>query len=299
MKRGERPADWVIHIPDASSLRNVVEVVQAVPMHNITFQVQCDADGDCFLSVDGEDSASVCAVLARIRIDKPEGCEDRHTFCLSCKDILDAIDTPIASHGLVKLEARDAEVHVYVYDPDQPSNMIHWILKSIEEAPPEAPFAELEFLLTVEIEVQKLRETIKKAKRQHQEHIRIGVFLKSLTPTKELSVVRFSFGSETDTQYEELICHTVTHQDDGSKVVRAVSDGTDGIPVLDDPLVSDEFPLGKLEAFVKHVPCRIMTARMGREGESQGMPILFTHYLNGTADEKSLIRYLVAPKVEL
>ena len=78
-------------------------------------------------------------------------------------------------------------------------------------------------------------------------------------------------------------------------MVRAAPDGTDDLFEIDevDPVFDELFPLAKIEAFVKTVPSRMLTAKLNQQHPNN--PLMFTHALNGAEDDSSHIHFLIAP----
>ena len=87
----------------------------------------------------------------------------------------------------------------------------------------------------------------------------------------------------------------MTHEDDGSIVVRAVGDCNDELPFDEswEEMYDHMFPMDKIEAFLKNMQCRIVTGKA-----APNLPLMLEHPLGGSTDSTSYIRFLVAHTVE-
>ena len=291
-KRPQRAADWTIIFEDASSLRNVVDAVSAV-MHRVVFKVAC-VDGHHFLMVDGADAGFTCCVSARLQLDKvtfaSDDPPDEFTFCVDCKHVIAAIDNPSCAHGTLTIEGinEDALVRLRMRDPDQASHEDCCELSTFVDAEPAQGLLDMTFPYIIEIDLTKLRDMIKKARKARAERIRVQVHLNS-SGGRERSLVIFS--ASHDFYYAQKYCHETHRNEDGSLVVRAATDGTDDLFDTSEPAAVDQiYPLDKIDAFAKNMPTKMLVARV-----KQGLPIMFTHELGGVSDGRSFIRFLVAP----
>lgn len=290
-----RPADWVITFDDAHSLRCIVDAVSAV-MNRVMFKV-ARKGANYFLMVDGADAAFACCVSARLQLDNvtfadPSVATDEFTFCVDCKHVLIAMKGTTNSAGTLVLEGHtyDATVKIRTKNPDQPSHMSNCELSTYVDCEPEAQLKDLDFRIVIELDVAKMREIIKQARDSHSERIHIQIFRKTLSG-KERSLVVISSKGE-GIFVDQTFCHEVTHGNDGSIVVRAVGDYDHELSHGDetwDTEYDSTFPMDKIEAFLKNMQCRVVTAKA-----AQNIPIMLEHPLGGSTDGSSHIRFLIA-----
>ena len=289
-------ADWTIVFEDAAALRVVVNVASSV-VPRVSFKVKTE-EGRHFLMVDSADVAMMCCMSARLQLDNVvvrNEEDDEFSFCVDCKKLGLALDDPSCQHLALTMEGDQAEAKVFLkmHDSDQPSHEQSTKLPTyvdsdtnIDSIPP------MDFDMILEIDLNKLKEMMKKAVKVHTEHLRIRVHLVD-KGTRKLSVVTFSIEGD-DFYCEERFCHETTRDEDNSTVVRAVADGTVAMPEeQDEPLYEGVFPVEKIHAFVKNVQARMLTAKVKTD-----MPIMFTHSLGGTSDDTSHVRFLIAPVKE-
>lgn len=298
-KRPQRSPDWSIVFEDASALRAVVDAVATV-MTRVSFKV-CKIKGAYFLSVDSADVAFVCCVSARLQLDKvtfhstraEEECrneEEGFNFCVDCKHVSSAIDTPSCAHLSLTMEGHmdDAKIVLKMLDPETHTHEVCSELSTYLEEP-QMSLQSMDFKTTLEVDLTHLREMIKKSRKAHAEHLQIRIFLKTLSH-KNISLVTFSI--DGDFYHEQKFCHETTRDEDGSMVVRAAADGSQKLMDAseDEPFFKASFPIEKIENFVKNLPCKMLAAQVGA-----GMPILLNYPLGGASDDSSHIRFLIAP----
>lgn len=296
-KRTTRTPEWRILFEDASALRGVVDAVSAV-MQRVIFKVAKPPNSDTYmLMFDGADVGMTCCVSARLHIDSltMNGEEEEFQFCVECKHLSVAIDNPSCAHGSLVMEGHsDATIHIRMQDPEQRSHADCSELSTFVDALKQIELNTLDFKLNIEIDLSKLREMIKKARKTHAEHIRIQIFLRD-EGTKQQSLVIFSVRG--DAYHCQKFSHETSKDEDGSLRVRAVADGD--MHLEEDVDVTPEFeglfPVEKIDAFIKILPCRMIIAQV-----MQGMPLMMTHKLGGgvagnSATEESRIRFLIAP----
>lgn len=291
-KRKQRTPDWSIVFEDASSLRSVVDAVATV-MARVSFKVVKKRD-DYFLMVDSADVAMMCVVSARLRLDKvtfPRGNEESEfTFCVDCKHVSSAIDNPSCAHLALTMEGyvETAKLMLKMLDPETHSHEVCAELSTyVEEEPIE--LEDIEFKMILELDLQLVKEMIKKARKAHTEYLRIHIYLAE-SGAKKISLVVLSL--DGDWHHEQKFCHETVSHVDGSLVVRAATDGTQKLIDVEhtEPFYKGSFPVEKIDAFIKNLPCRMLPAKV-----KTGVPIMLTYPLGGTSDETSHIRFLVAP----
>ena len=288
----QRTPDWTIVFEDAASLRSVVDAVAPV-MTRVSFKITKVRD-KFFLMVDSADVAQICVVSARLRLDKvtfPKGNDETEfTFCVDCKHVSSAIDNPSCAHLALTMEGytETANIMLKMLDPETHSHEVCAELSTFVEE----EFVELEdiqFKMSLELDLTLVREMIKKARKAHTEQIKIQIFIHD-TGSKKISIVLFSI--KGDWTHKQKFCHETVTDVDGSIVVRAAADGTEKLIDVDTatPVYKGVYPVEKIDAFIKNLPCRMLTAKV-----MTGVPIMLTYPLGGTSDETSHIRFLIAP----
>lgn len=291
-KRTRRHADWSITFDDISSLRSIVDAAAAV-MQKVIFKV-AKVDERFFLMVDGADPGVTCFVSARLQLHKVELHKPNHAcefiFCVECSQVLTSIDIPSCTHASLVMEGHDdsTTIHFHVHDPDLRSCEDSSELNTYVDGDERRVISPLSYNLILEIDLVKLRELIKKARKARAELLRICIHTKT-SGAKERSLVLFSVKGES--LHKQTFCHETSKDEDGSLVVRAAPDGSDRLFEVDanDLIFDSMFPISKIDAFVKTVPTRMLTAKL-----SSGIPLMLTHQLGGIDDE-SHIHFLVAP----
>lgn len=299
LEQSAEPGAWVLRFQDVTSLKNVFEAAAAIESQ-VVFRVQNMQDV-FYLKVEGCDIVHTCGIFARILIDEVDGVffsEDtvpELEFCIDCKYFLYAIDNPSCAHGTVTVQGNDNSSHVQVtvQDPDCPSSLDTSTLATMLEHE-DAMDGDFHFDFLLEVELVKMKETIRKARRFKAEHLRVSIYIEKVGAATR-SLVVYSLEGETGNCHEQKFCHDVVMEQDGSQRTRAVSDGT--MPILDtvgkEPAFSDRYIVDKLDAFLKTVPGRVIIAKA-----SKGIPLLFERSLNGSTEADSYIRFMIAPSVD-
>lgn len=294
MKRTGAMTDWSITFEDSAALRGVMEAVSAV-VQRVSCRIIPSPDGGCQLAFDCRDPGFTCFLTARLRVETCSNCSTVISFCVECKHLLTAIESPSCSHGCVIIEGNGDKINVRVHDPDRQSHAEYCTLNTfVDEHTPEE-MDEMEFDTKIELDIAKLREMLKKAKKTHAEHLRIRVNLLT-NGTSQRSLVRFSVHG--DAYYSQLFFHDAQQDEGGSLRVRAVNDGQNEVyeDLYDDEnnVYDATFPIDKIDAFTKILPCKVIEASVTR-----GIPLMMTHNFNGgvvnVPDEGSTIRFLIAP----
>lgn len=298
-KRTRNTPEWTILFDSTTALRGVVDAVAAV-MQRVIFQVKKPEGSDHYmLMFDGADVGMTCCVSARLRIDTVTfGKEERENFefCVECKHLQVAIDTSSCAQGSLVMEGHsDATIHVRMQDPKQRSHAEYSELQTFVDGGSEpVKLHDMDFDDKIEIDLCKLRDMIKKARKIHAEHLRIEVYLRDEGP-KQLSLVVFSVRG--DAFHETQFLHETSRDEDGSLRVRAAADGEYDLEDVAEhmtPKFQGLYPVDRVDAFVKILPVNMIVASV-----MQNMPILMTHRLGGgiasTGSDDSHIRFLIAP----
>lgn len=295
-KRARDDADWKITFEDTVSLRCVVESVAAV-MSRVTFKVQ-KVNEFFYLAVDGADMGYTCCVSARLKLESVTYAQgytenEEFTFCVDCKQLLYSIDNSMATHAQLCLEGHleDASVHIVMHDPDSRNTLARATLKTFVDREEQESLCALDYTTHLEIDLAKLRDMVKTARKAHAEHLNIKIFRKT-QGSREISVVTFFVDGETS--HEQGFCNEILKQDDGSILVRATSDcaGHEYMDLDDIPIIfNGTFPIEKIDAFVKNIHVRMIDARV-----QNGMPLMLTHQLGSGDDDTSHVRFLVGPR---
>lgn len=295
-KRGRSTPEWAITFDDTVSLRCIVESAAAV-MSRVIFRV-AKIDGSFSLMVDGADMGFTCCVSARLQLDKvsfPGGANglSEFTFCIDCKQVLYSIDIPSFAHGCLTMEGHtsSATVHLIMADPSQKTSEVCSVLKTFVDGPPPQSLCALDYKMMLEIDVPRLREIVKMARKARAEHLSICIYTRVIG-CQERSLVIFAVQGESD--HEEIFFNEMTRHEDGSLIVRASPDGLDEQPCdmqENECVFEGVFQIEKIDAFVKNIPVRTIDARV-----QSGMPLMLTHKLAAGDDEQSHVRFLVAPR---
>ena len=191
-KRARPSACWSITFDDASSLKSVVDAAGAV-MQRIMFKI-ARLDSRFFLMVDGADMGMTCCVSARLLLNKvvfggggsnngsntvvvsTDGSNTLNasnrptilfTFCVDCAHVLNAIDSPSCAHATVIMEGYDetATIRLRVLDPYQHSYEDSADLNTFVDVEAQRIKLPLAYTLILEVDLVKLKELIKKARK--------------------------------------------------------------------------------------------------------------------------------------
>lgn len=297
-RKRSRTPDWKIVFDDAESIRSMVAAVGPVLQSRITFKVE-RKDGRNFLMVDGNDLGFVCCVSARLQLEdvtfplKEDDAGDlQFEFCVETEKMAMALDVPMHRDLSLSLAGFDAtaDVEVTFFDADHGTHQAKSVLKTFEHDGSN-PLKAMEFDITVELDLFCFKDVIKKARKAaSSDNVRIAIFLATVGQTK-LSVVRFEAAGDTFEHRQEF-CQEVIMDEDSSIRVRVATDGTHSAFDLDDeePVFEECFPTEKIDAFLKHVPHRMIFGRI-----KKGLPLMLHYNINGSDDDSSYVRFLVAP----
>lgn len=296
-KKRSRPVPhWTIQLDDASGLRSILDAVQAITQR-VFFRVVKAPEGSSYvLMFDGADVGMTCCVSARLHIDNVviNHASEEFDFCADCKQLKIALNNPSCSHGSFVIEYHsDATIHCRMQDPEQLSHEDSSVLDTYVDVKTPIELDDMDFEIKIEIDLSKLREMIKKARDSHSEHMRIRIFLRN-EGSRQFSLVIFSV--KGDAYHCQKFSHETSRDEDGSLRVRAVADGD--VDLFEEesrvPKYEALFPVDKMEAFVKILPCRMIVATA-----TQGMPLMMTHTLGGgiasANNNPSTVRFLIAP----
>ena len=288
--------EWSIQLDDASGLRSILDAVQAITQR-VFFRV-AKVEESYMLMFDGADVGMTCCVSARLHLDNvvvhipDNGLDDEFTFCVDCKQLKIALNNPSCSHGSFSIEyLSDATIHCRMQDPEQLSHEDCSQLDTYVDVKTPIELDDMKFDIKIEIDIPKLREMIKKARDTHSEHMRVKIYLRT-DGSRQFSLIIFSV--KGDAYHCQKFSHETSRDEDGSLRVRAVADGEINMFEEQDKTEYEAvFPVDKLEAFVKILPCRMIVATV-----TQGMPLMMTHTLGGgitAAKNNSSVRFLIAP----
>ena len=226
------------------------------------------------------------------RFDRPTLYFD-FTFCVDCKQLHVALDTPSCAHGSLMIQYHsDATIHCHMQDPEQLSHADCSELNTFVDGSEPIRLNDLEFDMRLEIDLSKLREMIRKANKCHSEHLRIQIYFRNVG-NRQFSLVVFSVRG--DGLHTQKFSHETSRDEDGSLRVRAVADGeADMVEGDSAPEYEALFPVERINSFIKILPCRMITATI-----KQGMPLMMTHKLGGgitssNASDDSQVRFLIA-----
>ena len=292
--RGDAP-HWVITFADTSSLRCIVASVEAI-RQKITFRVKKSESAYCMM-IDTGDPGMTCCVSVRLQLDSitfKSSYSGEFEFCLDAKQLMYSMDSPSAMHASLIVEGYPdtATICIRARDPDQPSHEDSATLSTYVDDDETPGLDNLEFDMIMEIDVTKLRELVKKARKAHSEFLRVCIATKKFGP-KERSLVTLSVHGETT--HVSSFCNEMTKDVDGSMIVRAAMDCNTESCDMDDADVrfKGTFPVEKIEGFVKNLQVRMISAKV-----ANNMPIMLMHKLGASDDEVSHIHFLVAPRFD-
>lgn len=288
--------DWTVTFDDLASFRVVVDAVAAT-LQLATFKVKWIPEKEQYVFMaDCADVGMICCVSARLYIDPRcvwvRSGAPEVDFCIDSKLLQTAIETNSAQHGALKLKGGSDRVHVELYEGDCDSSecVDEAVLKTLVDGEADTVIQPLTFATHVEINLQHLRELIKKARKWHAEKLTFCIASFKIGAV-EWSKVEMCARGDADV-FKRF--HNPLHREaDGS--VRVVADGLRegaGPPRAQvTPIYEGSFPLERIDAFA-----RILCAKKVVAYVKEGMPIMLAHPITGGTDQNdSHIRYLVAP----
>lgn len=301
MRRSDTsPVQWTVVVNDVTSLRNVVDACAAV-MKRMTFRITRQ-DGRDYLCVDGHDPVCSCFISAVIETEpRNEECAaapldaEELTFCLNVKDMQIAIDSPTNSHGVVTLQRTANHVRVKMSHPEMPVHEMSSVLNLVEEEE-QSTLDSIEFAFKLEFELGRFKDFLRRAGKTDSERFAITVYMEGGDSPHRKSVVTWS--SEGTMYQEDMFFYSVKQEEDGSMVVRAAADGTDGNASITSRDLTDKyevvyshsFSLKTIESFTKTLKQRNLNAMLAKD-----TPIMFAYNLGGVTDESQYVRFLVSP----
>lgn len=297
MKRKNPPstATWSFDVEDPGQLRTIVDVVHSVGLQKVTFKVALKNDA-YYLMVEMMDNGRTCHVSAHLRLENTPRLTEAFEFCVDCKQLKTALDTPSSAHCLLRIEGYadpDPRVRVSFFDPERNSAEDASTLVTFADDHPEDADLEFTYTMSMEMDMIKLRELLKKAHSSSAEHLRISAHLVT-THSRDLSRIVFQTRGQNGEEHEQIFCHEVPRASDGSKLFRAIADAPkdmDEVAAEEETLAFEGcYPVERLSAFIKHVTSRIVVARLDKSA-----PILLNHPLADPLDKTQYIRLLVGP----
>ena len=136
------------------------------------------------------------------------------TFCIDCKQVLYSIDIPSFAHGCLTMEGHtsSATVHLIMADPSQKTSEVCSVLKTFVDGPPPQSLCALDYKMMLEIDVPRLREIVKMARKARAEHLSICIYTRVIG-CQERSLVIFAVQGESD--HEEIFFNEMTRHEDG------------------------------------------------------------------------------------
>lgn len=302
-KRGREVAErmWSITFDDTSSLKTIFDVIAHV-INEVPIHVR-NVDGQWRLEVNTKDYAVSVWVSVRLVLDNviapSTGVDD---FTVDSKVLSYAIESA-GSHNSITFDCHDVGgqtkvLHIGIIDADHPKHdnvMKLPILDIIGDDGCAMPGFDVD--MTVELDMIKMREIIKKGRRALSEFIRIIVHIFPGGGPNFPSLTKFVVKGDK-AECEMCFYNKTAEQPDGTRVIYTVTqddtlaeeefDGGSGDMVFD-----NTFPIDKIDVFVKNVTCRLIMAQV-----RQNMPMVLNYHLGGVTDDSSHIRYIVAPTVE-
>tara|TARA_B110001450_G_scaffold126791_1_gene119336 strand:+ start:1027 stop:1938 length:912 start_codon:yes stop_codon:yes gene_type:complete len=293
-KRLKKRPDWTITFDDPSSLRATMEAVNAV-MQRCTFRIH-KVDDHHFLMIDGADHGCTCCVSVRLQLynvtfsDPEKECEE-FEFCVECKHVLVAIESAATSQVVVEGYSETAKIDIRVLDPNQMAMEDAATLSTFVDGDEKVELKTLKMDMVIQIDLPRIRDLLKKARKSHSELLTIKVFVDK-SGGQERSLLLFMCMG--DTNHRQTICSETVRGDDGSLLVKGCpDDGRNDFDIDNDtPVFDDTFPIEKIEAFVKNPG--LHQNKMDAHAH-KGMPLMLNIGLNGSTDDSSHIRFLVAP----
>jgi len=288
---------WTITVEDTTGLRTILDAIGAV-VSRVNFRISRIPDCDRYqLMFDGTDQSKTCCVSARLQIDsiKLHGISESELYlCVDCKQLQILLDTPTCAHAVLSMQyCDDSKVYCALKDMEQSSTTEDAEFNTYVDEQIPIEINDIEFDLKAELDVSKLREMIKKAKKIHAEHIRFTISLIQ-DGLKQISLITFQV--KGDAVYTQTFAHETARDDSGSLCVRAASGGECEMPDVDQiPEYDAQFPVDKIDAFVRILPCRIVTTRV-----KPAMPLMMMYELGGgiassSSGMHSTLKFLIAP----
>ena len=285
---GASPA-WRIRFDDASAFRTIVATA-SVAASRIVFKFT-RVGADYMLSADCNDLAESCYVSSRLLV--PGACMEggeagEFSFCVECKHVLLALDDKRNNHLGITLETYpsiSAKLHILV---KADSYLERYLLETFVDQLEPPALQDLNFTTALEVDLERLKEFIRKARHVQAEKLRIAIRWDDAGGTRTRTQTLFECDGAMCLQM--CIDNDMITNDDGSCVVVAVPDVDNPAPPSETatPKYDHKFPVDKIEAFLKHVPGRKLLCKI-----EENMPLIMTIPLGPTDDTVSNVRYLV------
>ena len=282
---------WKIEIGDIDPLRKMVTAAHTI-LRTAVFKVQ-KCDDKYVLMLDGADQSMTCLITSRLVVDFVDikGSDTSIEFCIEMKVLNIALGTGHYNHGVLTLTQTGDKIHAKLNDPDNRSHCEETELNTYEDTPMKPRWSAIDFKMTVEIDVGRLKTTLAMAQKYDAEHIRFRLYLFK-NKGQDYSTVHIS--TKGIAKYSQLYTQPISAQEDSSIVVRSVPDGTeeDECHVAGVGAVFDgKFSKAMIESFVKPLQCKMIVAQV-----MDGKPMLLSHPLCGETDPNSYLRFLIAQK---
>lgn len=310
-------SQWSICFPDCASLKSITDAARSV-MQRMTIRVSREDDGAgnhvYVLRVDGADPSLSCVVSIRLLLEDSnvsvsQEVGSQFSFCLDCAQLLYSIEGSATTHSPVTMSGLAENARIAIRCKSSPDGAC-----GDEEEGPSAGGAgdasphldesqlstfetvhdedtmlnEIDFDMLMEIDVSRMKEILKKAKKANAERLRIRIYQKNVG-NKMASLVRFEVSG--DTFHFQQFCNEVMRDESGSSVVRAAADGGVGFTKEGGKKVFDgTYPIVHIESFLRNMSKSMIVAKV-----KQDRPLLLTHTIGGSEDDASHIRFLVAP----
>jgi hypothetical protein len=305
------PPQWRIVFNELTSFRNVIASANATQPQNDTPHIVITVGRKGTLDVLRVNAISPCRgsyVSARLVISEginfgeettPRDDYDNFDFCVDGKMMISALDNPTMCHCRGELSSFIDFLHLKLGDSE---NLASWDDSKIplfHDYNPCPTVGDLEFRIKMSVEMAKLKECLRRAKKMDCEFIRIQVWLETLG-AHEVSRVTFTVESDTKGYYAPTMVNPTTKDAQGNMtVVHAISDASTTDPHLYDTVedsdgtavIDNKFSVDKLRDYVSTLPGnRTIDAYM-----KQDAPLMLQHLISGSCgDEEEYVRFLLA-----
>jgi len=296
MKRTREP-DWVVQFEDATSLRMIVDVASNTSSR-VTFVIaKNEKTGRMQLQVDGQTPAKTCVMVARLQLDDVkifnQDFKDEFEFHVDVKQLMVALDGSMSAQYAVKIEGYgdDATIVVELYDPDTDSHKERIELRTYVSDPNQMQMENYDVDINLEVDLAKLKDMIKKARKISADHIRITIYLNGTSSRDEQSTTIYSIEG-SDCILKQIFSHPTTRDEDDSLIVRASTDHVEKLEETNTttPKYDGIFAIQELEGFLKSISTRMLDMKLKTD-----MPMMMLHNLGGLTEDESYIRYMIAP----
>lgn len=298
-RAGEQP-DFRMTFQDPSEFHTIIKILETVTAKaNLRI---AKMDDKYYLTGTSSDMNETTAIYFRLLLEDPLVRTDEEVFCISCKTINNILyDSTTCLHLALTIEGHGDKVCLIMRNTtDRVAHKKCFDVPTYVDSDQQRRIDDISYTMTIECDVAKMREMAKAARKANTDTLRLRVYIVPRGNHQQVSLVEISFtGMELSSN--EQFCHEVVKHDDGSLVVRAAADGEHGLFDIEahDPTFDGNFLVDKIEAFLKHIKDSMIQAHVGMDANGEALPILFVHPLRGASDDKSKIRYLVAPQAHM